>query len=113
MCIEDGKDTSSPTDQEENSDSLDARVEELAAGERVPGVVMVTLKDGVAEEEAYQIFAAHGFDRQDVEKRYAPQVYALYFSEEERDIESVIRELVLDSNVVNASANIVAEATER
>ena len=111
--------TSAPADQDENtsSDSLDERVEELAAGdveagERVPGEVIVRLHDGITEEEAYQIFTAHGFERQDVEKRYTPQLYLLHFSEEVRDIESVIRELLLDPNVVHATSNLTVETMD-
>ena len=40
-----------------------------------------------------------------MEKQYVPQMYILHFSESERDIESVIRELLLDSNVLDAYTN--------
>ena len=110
-------DTPTSPNQEENtsSDSLDERVEELAAGdveagERMYGEVVVMLQDGITEEEAYPIFLSHGFERQDVEKQYTPHMYVLHFSEEERDIKSVIREMLLDPNVVNASANIIGHA---
>ena len=110
---ENGEDASSPTDQEEsNNDSLDALVEDLMAGERAPGQVIVQLQDGVTEEEAYQIFAAHGFDRESVDSsytQYVPHTYLLHFSEEERDIESVIKELLLDPNVESASANFAVD----
>ena len=112
-------DTPTSPNQEENtsSDSLDERVEELAAGdveagERMYGEVVVILQKGITEEEAYQIFLSHGFEKQAVEKGYSPQTYLLRFSEEERNIESVIRELLLDPNVVSATSNLVGETTE-
>lgn len=102
-------DTSAPPNQNVDSDSisLDARVEELAAGERVPGEVVVRLQGGITEEEGYQIFLSHDFERQSAEKQYSPQTYVLHFSEDTRDIKSVIRELMLDINVLDASSNII------
>ena len=104
------------SEQTIDSNSLDARVDEyshgdVAKGERVPGEVGVILKGGITEEEAYQIFASHGFERQSVEKSCDPQMYLLHFSEDERDIKSVIRELLLDGNVITASTNLTTYET--
>jgi hypothetical protein len=104
---ENGTDAAAPANQDENTsiDPLDVLVEELVSDERAPGEVIVMLKEGITEEEAYQIFVAHGFDSESIEKQYAPQIYVLHFSEEERDIRSVIREFLLDSNVKSVSDN--------
>ncbi|MBN2026287.1 MAG: hypothetical protein JW854_05960 [Actinobacteria bacterium] len=88
--------------------SLDLWIAAMVCCERVPNEVVVRLRDGITEEDAYQIFFSHGFERQDVEKRYAPQTYGLHFSEEDRDIKSVIKELMLDDNVLNVSPNGIA-----
>ena len=67
---------------------------------REPGKVIVGLRDGVTEEEAYEIFAAHGFSKKNVNKQeYLPEVYVLTFSEKIREINSVIEELHLDSQI--------------
>ena len=94
-----------------SSDSLDARISLMVDSEHVPGEVVVTLKAKVSEQAAYEIFATHSFDRQSVEKQYTPQMYVLHFSEDSRDIKSVIKELILDENVQDASPNIVAHAS--
>lgn len=100
-----------------DSESLDARVEnnargDVAAGERAPDEVVVMLQDGITEGEAYSIFASHGFEKESVEKQYVPQMYALHFSEGERDIKSVIRELLLDSNVLDAYTNTTIKTSD-
>jgi hypothetical protein len=99
-------------DEQEAADdnSLDERVEELIYDRRAQGKVAVKIRGGIAEEEAYRIFAAHGFERQSVEKQYMPQVYVLRFSEDERDIRSVIREFLLDSNVEYAETIALGSA---
>jgi hypothetical protein len=88
--------------------SLDLWIAAMVCYERVPNEVVVMLSGGVSEEAAYSIFAAHGFERQAVEKSYSPQTYLLHFSEEERDIKSVIKELMLDDNVLHVSPNGIA-----
>lgn len=93
------------------SDSLDAQIVKMLNGDRVPGEVVVTVKDVVSEEEAFKAFASHGFDRPSVEKQYAPQMYVLHFSENSRDIKAVIKELMLDGNFQNVSPATVVYAS--
>lgn len=99
-------------DQEENtrSDSLDAQVERYIYERRATGQVVVKVRQGITEEAAYQIFLAHGFNGERVEKQYMPQIYLLYFSEEEKDIRSVIGEFLLDNNVEYAESVALGDA---
>lgn len=90
-----------PGDQTNNNDdSLDARIATMLSSDRDPGKVVVGLQDGVTEEEAYNLFAAQGLSKDSVKKQeYLEQVYLLTFSEESRDMKSVLKALLTDSRV--------------
>lgn len=90
-----------PGDQTNNNDdSLDARIATMLSSDRDPGKVVVGLQDGVTEDEAYSLFAAQGFSKDSVAKQeYLEQVYLLTFSEESRDMKSVLKALLTDGRV--------------
>ena len=103
----------SPEEAKSQTDSLDAQVEQLTAGERAPGEVIVRLRNEMPLEEAHAVFSEHDFRPGNVTKlEYVPWTYVLSFSEDTRDIKSVVKDLLLDPRVLDASANFAFDVAD-
>ena len=92
----------------ENNNSLEAKITLMLAQEREPGSIIVRFSDPLPIEVAYAIFSSHGFAPESIKPtEYDPHMFKLYFSEDKRDIESVLREFLLDSRFSIVSTDII------
>ena len=109
-----GNDYAAPNQEAPSkNNSIDEQVEQLTSGERAPGEVIVRLREEMPLEEAYLIFLSHGFKPANVTKlEWVPQTYVLSFSEDERDIKSVVKKFLLDTRVLDVSANFAFETAD-
>lgn len=78
---------------------------------RVSGVVLVGLRDGLSVEQAGEVFSRNGYNPSDWEElSMGSSIYRVQFSEEERDIDQVIEDLEKDPDVKYAEPDYIRRA---
>jgi len=84
---------------------------EGANDNRVSGVVLVGLRDGLSVEQAGEVFSRNGYNPSDWEElSKGSSVYRVQFSEEETGIDQVIEDLEKDQDVKYAEPDYIRRA---
>ena len=84
---------------------------ESTGDERVSGVVLVGLRDGLTDEQIREVFSRNGYGPSQWEAiTGGAYTYRVRFPEEERDIDQVIEDLEKDPDVTYAEPDYIRRA---
>lgn len=78
----------------------------MTSADRVPGEVLVRIRDDLKDKDAKDIFAKHGFKCSEWKRLidYVP-LYLFHFSENNKDMKQVLRDFIYDDSVLHATPN--------
>ncbi len=91
-----------------------ATIAARASQERVPGEVIVRLREGTGSDGAAAVFGRHGFPQSSYHRIVERiPLYLARFPESSRDIKSVLRDLLSDDEVISAEPNYIIKCDSK